>query len=83
MPPRKTVHTAKAEGKMEDIEGLIDRTELADKLSVSTDTLLRWSKDGYGPTPVRLGGRVRYRAADVSAFVATLIAVADCPQPAA
>ena len=57
---------------MEDIEGLIDRNTLAEKLSVSVDTLLRWGKDGYGPTPVRLGGRVRYREGEVLEFVAGL-----------
>ena len=54
------------------IEGLVTRNELAKKLGVTTDTLFNWAKNDYGPTPVRLGGRVRYRTGEVMEFLATL-----------
>ena len=54
------------------LEGLITRSQLAEKLGKSPDTLFLWARDGYGPKPVRLGGRVHYRTAEVSEFVATL-----------
>ena len=53
-------------------EGLMTRTQLAERLSVSTDTLFKWARLGYGPTPVRLGGRVRYREGEVLEFMAGL-----------
>lgn len=47
---------------------LLTRQETADWLKVSTKTLHRWEQDGT-LTPIRLGGVVRYREADVRALI--------------
>lgn len=47
---------------------LLKRTEVATRLRVSVRTLERWEDDGV-LVPIRIGRNVRYRAADVDAFV--------------
>ena len=55
---------------MEITEALISRTELARRLNLTRDTLLRWAKIGHGPTPVKLSkGCVRYRPSEVKDFL--------------
>ncbi len=49
--------------------GLLQK-EAADELQVSTRTLQRWSRQGFGPQPVRDGSRVLYDPAAVEAFKA-------------
>ncbi len=55
---------------MEITEALISRTELARRLNLTRDTLLRWAKIGHGPTPVKLSpGCIRYRPSEVKEFL--------------
>lgn len=49
---------------------LINVKQYAELIGVSTDTIRRWGRQGFGPRPVRLGPRaVRYRSADVAAWI--------------
>jgi predicted DNA-binding transcriptional regulator AlpA len=42
--------------------------ELADRLRVAQSTLWQWNLRGYGPRPVRIGGKLRYRVEAVEAW---------------
>jgi excisionase family DNA binding protein len=53
---------------------LLSAQTLAKRLAVSVRTLWRLRSSGKLPQPVRLGGAVRWRAADIDAWVA-----AGCP----
>ncbi len=48
---------------------LLTETEAANLLALSAKTLRRWRWAGKGPEFVKIGGAVRYRAADLDAFV--------------
>jgi predicted DNA-binding transcriptional regulator AlpA len=50
-------------------EGLVTRDDLARHLGISTDTLARWEGRGTGPTSIKVGRRVLYRAATVNAWL--------------
>jgi prophage regulatory protein len=56
---------------------LINAQELAQMLSVSTRTLWRLLSKGELPTPVRLGGSVRWRLDEVRSWIDR-----GCPVPA-
>ena len=57
------------EGKL-----LIPGRELARLIGVDVSTLRRWSKEGHIPAPVRVGGRVLWRADILSEWLSQ-----DCP----
>lgn len=42
--------------------------EAAELLGVSVRTLSNWRRDGFGPQPIRDGGRLLYDRATVEAF---------------
>lgn len=43
--------------------------QVAERLGVSTDTILRWKRSGHFPSAVRLGpGTTRWRLSDVLAY---------------
>lgn len=44
----------------------------AKALHVHPHTLKRWRWRGYGPQPVRVGGRLFYRASEIEAWLASL-----------
>lgn len=46
--------------------------DVAEYLGVPVKTLYQWRHRGYGPTGVRVGRYVRYRANDVVAWVESL-----------
>ncbi len=52
----------------EELPDLLTLAETAQYLRVKSKTLRNWSCLGKGPKPLRLGGRVVYRRADVLAF---------------
>ena len=56
-------------GSVSDLDELWTSGQLADYLQVSTGILARWRTNGTGPTFVKFGGNVRYRTADVQAYV--------------
>jgi len=54
---------------MKDLPQLLDQREACAYLGVSQPTLNRWRCQGQGPKFVKMGRVIRYRAADVAAFV--------------
>lgn len=52
-----------------DFRRLLPPTAAADMLGVSVASLARWRCDGTGPVFVKLGGRVGYDPADLTAWV--------------
>ena len=48
--------------------GMISRRHAAKALSVKPKTMCEWGAKGLGPRPVKVGGRVFYRWAEVQAF---------------
>lgn len=50
-------------------DGLLTEVQAADLLNLSTRTLQAWRVKGGGPLFVRLGRAVRYRRADVNAWL--------------
>jgi predicted DNA-binding transcriptional regulator AlpA len=48
---------------------LLDETKLAVKLNVSRATLQSWRYAGKGPRYIKIGRLIRYRAADVDAYL--------------
>ena len=53
----------------DDRDVLLSREEVAAYLRCSLPTLELWAKNGEGPRVVRCGRAIRYRLADVRAFV--------------
>ncbi|MGE0190130.1 MAG: helix-turn-helix transcriptional regulator [Steroidobacteraceae bacterium] len=46
----------------------MNQVDLSRRLGVSCRTLERWRWTGVGPKFIKVGGRVKYRVADVEAF---------------
>ena len=53
----------------DDRDVLLSREEVAAYLKCSLPTLELWARNGEGPRVVRVGRSIRYRLADVRAFV--------------
>ena len=49
---------------------LVDETRAAQLLDLRVKTLRRWRWAGKGPRFIKLGSAVRYRTADLDAFIA-------------
>ncbi len=49
---------------------LVDEVGLARRLKVARSTLQNWRYTGRGPRWIKLGRLIRYRVADVDAFLA-------------
>lgn len=52
------------------MEQLLSTKALAEYLAVPVQTIYAWNHRGTGPTPIRVGKHVRYRRADVEAWLA-------------
>lgn len=50
----------------------LTQDEAAAVLEVHPHTLKRWKWRDYGPKPVKVGGRVRYRLSDIQSWLASL-----------
>jgi len=50
----------------------INREDLAQQLSVTTDTLARWAAQGSGPPRIRIGRRVLYRRSSVEKWLSEM-----------
>lgn len=50
-------------------ERLLSKNELADYLGIPHRTVDEWRRRGRGPRGVRVGKHVRYRLADVDAYL--------------
>jgi len=48
---------------------LLTEKDAAARLSLSTRTLQLWRRTGEGPSFIKMGAAVRYRPADVDAFL--------------
>lgn len=51
------------------MEDLLSPEQLASKLGVPVKTVYTWRQTGYGPPGFRVGRHVRYRVADVEAWL--------------
>jgi predicted DNA-binding transcriptional regulator AlpA len=51
------------------LKDLLDERALAIRLGVSRSTLQSWRYSGHGPRFIKLGRMVRYRVADVDAYL--------------
>jgi len=51
------------------MDDLLSPTELAAQLKVPVSTVYRWNQEQTGPTPYRIGKHIRYRRADVEAWM--------------
>ena len=49
---------------------LLSREKAANYLGVHYATLTRWASTGTGPAYIKVGTRVRYRVADLDAYLA-------------
>ena len=53
-----------------DAGDLVDEVMLATRLNIARSTLQSWRYTGRGPRWIKLGRLIRYRVADVDAFLA-------------
>jgi excisionase family DNA binding protein len=51
---------------------LLSVQELADFLQITVKTIYEWHHRGIGPTPFRVGGRLRFDPADVARWLESL-----------
>lgn len=58
-------------GKVEKLERLLSRTEVAEMLRVPASTVASWAHRGIGPRYFRVGRHTRYRLADVRSWLET------------
>ena len=65
-PRRGAMETNALETKPSD---LLDEARLATKLGVSRKTLQSWRYAGQGPRFIKIGRLVRYRVADIDAYL--------------
>lgn len=63
MPSRQTHH------RPNPATALLDTGEAAQYLTLSKITLVAWRSRGHGPSFVRIGRSIRYRRADLDAFI--------------
>ena len=69
-PPNLTiVRESSPDVETPDVKHLIDEGALASRLGVSRSTLQSWRYTGRGPRFIKLGRMVRYRVADVDAYL--------------
>ena len=54
-----------------DMDTLLTTPEVAGRLGVAEITVRKWRVYGTGPRFIRCGGSVRYRAADIEAWVSS------------
>lgn len=59
------------------MKSLVSRKQLAEYLNRSPRTLVRWAKEGFGPTPIKVKGTVFYDENEVDEFLD------DCKEVAA
>jgi excisionase family DNA binding protein len=70
MPTAAVTREPNADTQM--LPELATRPQVADYTQTSVPTLARWAAEGRGPKFVKLGGAVRYRKADVLAWLDSL-----------
>lgn len=63
--PRLATRTASRPATEHDRHRLLARTEAAEVLACSPQTLAKWAHEGRGPAWIHVGRSVRYRLADL------------------
>lgn len=58
--------------QLEDLPEFSTRAQLSQLVDVSVQTLARWKVEGRGPRVTKVGSAVRYRKADVLAWLDSL-----------
>lgn len=51
------------------MDDLMKQQDLAESLGLTVKTLANWRWKRFGPTPIRISGRVYYRQTDVTAWI--------------
>lgn len=69
LPNLTIVRESSPDVETADVKHLIDEGTLATRLGVSRSTLQTWRYSGRGPRFIKLGRMVRYRVADVDAYL--------------
>jgi len=69
-PPSSRIASSEIELNVRAASDLVDEPTLALRLGVSRSTLQSWRYTGRGPRFIKLGRMVRYRNADVDAYLA-------------
>lgn len=59
--------------KIELLANYMSVGDAAQALNVHPHTLKRWRRRNYGPKPVKVGGRLYYRACDVERWLDSLM----------
>jgi len=72
--------TAPAQPRQIPTNSLLDPREAADYLRIKVQTLANWRMNGRGPEYVRIGRLVRYRVAQLEAWIAGAEGMARGPQ---
>lgn len=62
-------HELQPDGSATDPSRLVTAREVAGRLGVSTETVLRWTRDGNLPGFRMPGGALRYRESDLAAWL--------------
>lgn len=65
----------RAEARLEHLRELLTAAESAEMAGVAKRSWWRYVSSGRAPTPVRLGGAVRWRRAELAEWIAT-----GCPR---
>ncbi len=65
---------------MPETSNLVRECEAARLLGVSVASMRRWRREGRGPAYVRVEGCIRYRVADLQAFMAANTVVPNSPK---
>ncbi len=68
-PPVLSVEVCASDQHQQHHRNLLSTAQLAAELGVTAGTLRNWRTAGRGPRGARIGGRVRYRRADVDAWI--------------
>ena len=68
--PSLTIVRSQADAPLEIGTDLLDEARLAARLGVSRSTLQSWRYSRRGPRYIKIGRLIRYRNADVDAFLA-------------
>jgi len=68
--PHLSIVPASLDTPVEIGSDLVDEARLAQRLGISRSTVQSWRYSGRGPRYIKIGRLIRYRNADVDAFLA-------------
>lgn len=67
--PQLSIVSTSPAGEVPELRDLIDEAQLAARLGVSRSTLQSWRYSRRGPRYIKIGRLIRYRNADIDAFL--------------